>query len=117
MCRSRSLSFSARLNHTVGSNVTLSRDAVRNTLGLVVVLALELRATGTGRVAAYVCALSFLAFGGEIVSSPEPGGLRDVGVDNIVVVVAAALVVDLGELVERTTLTLVVLTTGLSGES
>jgi hypothetical protein len=117
LCRSRSLSFAARLNHALGSNVTLSRDAVRNTLRLVVVLALELRATGAGRVAAYVCALSFLAPEGEIVSGSEAGSLRDVGADNIVVVVAAALVVGLGELVERTALTLVVLTTGLSGES
>lgn len=59
--RSRSLSFSASLNHALGSNVTLSRDAVRNTLRLVVILALELRATGAGRVAAYVGALGFLA--------------------------------------------------------
>jgi hypothetical protein len=110
----RSLSFAAGLNRALGGDVALSRVAVRNKLGILVIRTLELRATGAGRVATNVGALSILTLGGEVVSGSEAGSLLHIGADDVVVVVTTTLVVGLGELVQRTTLTLIELTSSLS---
>ncbi|KAI6763868.1 hypothetical protein HG530_007657 [Fusarium avenaceum] len=87
------------LNRTLGSDVALSRAAVRNKLGILIIRTLELRATGAGRVTTNVGALSILALGGEVLSGSEAGSLLHIGADNIVVVVTTTLVVGPGELV------------------
>lgn len=101
------------LDGAVGSDVALSRARVRDAV-LSVVGALELRTTGTGRVAANVGAHGFLALLGNVVCGIEARGLLEAGGDDIVVVVATTLIVGLLELVKGTALALVVLTTGLS---
>jgi len=104
------------LDSAVRSNVALSGAGIGNAV-LSVVSALELGAAGTGRVAADVVTHGFLALESNVVLVAEARGLLEAGVDNIVVVVSAALFVGLLELVEGTASALVELTGGLSVKS